>query len=167
MNIAKFLTKAFFAGIVFSFGAYFAITVLFPATGVIDASNFYEAHIADIEGQIGKSCIDVHADAISFMESDINQIIETGLAGDDWVAVITSEQKEFIDFNDEWLFDCSLARDSAIELGYEWPEFKELEQLYSALSIHSTSYSSRPATADRLNPQAFEDVQYYYRNVSN
>ncbi len=171
MNIVKFLTKAFFAGILFSTGVYFTIAVLLPALGLIDDSDYfaelYEETVKETEGRIGKPCTDVYREAIEFAENDIAKIIEHGTSGGDWVAVITPIQKEFIEFNDDWLMDCELARSSAAELGEIWPEFTGLHRLYSSLSTFSTSYSSLPATSIGLNPQAFEDVNYYYRNVTN
>lgn len=171
MNTAKFFVKAFLAGIIFTGGVYFTVIVLFPAFRFLDDNDYYEniykETIRDTEGRIGKSCANVHEQAKEFVENDIDEIIAFGLDGGDWITVITPEQKEFIELNDDWLADCDLARNSAAEIGEVWPEFTTLHRLFSTLNVFSTSYCSTPATAIGLNPQAFEDVQYYYRSVTS
>lgn len=166
MKIVKYIGIAFLSGAAFSIGAYFTIYLLFSALGGSEAPVFYSEYVDDVESKIGMPCLRVHAQAMEFAENDIDQIIKVGIAGEDWVASITPEQKELIDLNEEWLMDCSLARSAALEAGLEWPEFEQLRDLYSSLSIFSTSYGSEPASSSRLKPEAFESLQRQYREIT-
>lgn len=166
MNIIKFLTKAFLAGIVFSMGAYFALVFIIPKSGIVDDTSYYQFYVNEVEESIGKPCLRVHADALEFIDNDVARIIEHGLTGDDWVAIISPEQKLFIDSNDDWLGECDLARNAISQLGEEWPEFSDMHRLFSALRTFTTTYDSTAASATRLKPEAFDMVQEYYRNVA-
>lgn len=148
-------------------GALLVLDYGLPFITEYDADSFNKQEIEIIEKEIDISCLKLHEEAMSFSKSDIGEIINQGLKGNDWVAVITSQQKSYIEENKEKLYQCNRAKYFSDKLRLEWPDFSELHQLYSALSTFSTTYGEGPATANDLKPEALDRLRFIYLNVTS
>ena len=99
-------------------------------------------------------------------QNDIGEIINQGLQGNDWIAIITPQQKEFIGTYENYLYECRNAKYSAEQLGLEWPDFQDIKRLFGSLKIYSTSYGSGPASSKNLKAEALDSLRFEYQNVT-
>ncbi|WP_049723746.1 hypothetical protein [Gilvimarinus polysaccharolyticus] len=167
MKYLRYAFVAFLSGIFFSLGAFVVITYAIPLFLDYDSDSIYREEIDRVEEKLGKSCIDLHHEVIVFAKNDIGEIINQGLKGGDWIAIITKEQKIFLDEVDEHISECQRAEYSARKLGYNWPSFDDLQYLYSALKIYSTRYGEGPASSRDLKPEALDRLIFNYQNVTS
>ncbi len=152
-------------GIFFSVGIVIFSKFIYPIFS--DPNDIHREEIERVENEAGLSCKELHERAYAFSIQEIGKIISVGLDGGDWIAVITDEQKTYIDQTKEDLLSCSMAKSSARQLGYKWPDFWELHLLFSSLSTFSTRYGDGPASSTNLKPQALESLMFNYQNVTS
>lgn len=167
MKYFQFILKAFLAGAAFTFGAFIVITYIIPLFVDYDVDSLYRDEIVRVEDEVGQSCLELHSEAVEFAKNDIGEIINQGLKGEDWIAVITHQQKIFIDKAEEALATCMRAEYSARKLNKDWPEFRDLHLLYSSLKVYATSYGKGPASSRDLKPQALDKLIFDYQNVTS
>lgn len=150
----KYAIFIFAAGVLFTLGSTFAMMHLFPLLG--GGIDIHSETISDIEQEIGKPCSEVYSEAMGFVRNDVQGIIDVGLSGGDWVAVITEQQKAFIDRVYESVTKCQLLELSASETGYDLPNFSKLADIFLLLEMYTTNFDGEPASSRGMSKTAFE-----------
>jgi len=120
--------------------------------------DVHERTISDIEGEVGKPCSEVYEEAMEFVRGDLEDIVNVGLTGGDWIAAITEQQKDFIHRTEDRVRKCEILEFSAAEKGYDWPDFSEMVYLFGTLRMHTTSYDGEEPTSKRLKKTVLERV---------
>ncbi len=173
MKYIRYFLIAILAGAGFCLGIFFVFSYVLPQfqSGDFDPQNAindtFEQRINEVESSIGMSCKQLHSEAYEFAIEDIGNIIDAGLQGRDWIKAISPDQKRYIDEVTEKLYKCMLLERPAEQyLELQWPEFSGLERTYSSLKTFSTSYGDGEATAEKLQPQALERMQFHYQNLT-
>lgn len=167
MKYLKYLFISIIYGLGFTFGCALIIIYGLPLLREHDTNSFYKDRLIEIESRNGITCKNLFVSTHAFAIKDIGNIINVGINGDDWVAIITTEQKLFIDKSVEPLQDCHNFESDAKKLGLEWPEFKDLATLYQALKIYSTRYGSNKPSSRNLKPEALDRLQFEYQNLTS
>lgn len=167
MKYIRYFSIALVVGGGFGAGAILVLIFIVPKIGDYQVAEMHSDRIASEEKEIGMTCVNLYEQTMEFSNIEISRSIDVGLDDGDWVAVFNVEQREYIADSAEHIFYCQLLSHHANELGIEWPSFKKLFELYSALNTFTTSYSGKAPSAGSLKPEAFEKVMSLYRNVTS
>ena len=171
MKYLKYIFITLISGVIFGVGFLLALIYILPLFQKHDLQKFHKNEIARIENEISISCIDLYNNALTFAEKDIGNIINSGMKGDDWVAMISSDQKSFIDSTEKKILKCNTVQASAEKLGLNWPVNQRkafhLHLVYSSLKTFTTRYGDKPASSQDLRPHALEQLMFEYQNLKD
>lgn len=171
MKYLKFIILSILSGVLFGVGLFIALIYVLPIFQEFDENQFYRSELKEIENEIGMSCSDLYTNALAFAEKDIGNIINSGMNGDDWVAMVTPDQKSFIDATEKKINSCNRIVGNAEKIGLDLPitdrKAFNLLSLYSALRSFTTRYGDTPASARDLKPQALDHLMFEYQNLKD
>ena len=133
---------------------------------ILESEQFdVSEHLSDhIENRIGMSCDDFYELVTEFIDSDIEDIIEAGEKGEDWLAMVSDRRLEKIDLYEKNAFDCMLVE---LNKNNNDDRFKPIQEMLAPLEAFSHGAPEKNRTSRSLKPEAFALIKEKYYLIKN